>query len=81
MNRLISVISAGCAIALSGCGTMTDVMCGPVPLRYYGGVQNDAAVVELGGRKLLSVQPIEHSDEPRSIGQAMLCVGFGLVDI
>jgi uncharacterized protein YceK len=81
VNKLVAITLAGWAIALNGCGTMGDIMCGPVPVRYYAGVQNDATVVEGGARKLLSMGPSERFKEPRNFGQAILCVGLGLADM
>jgi uncharacterized protein YceK len=79
VNRAIAVILAGCVITVGGCGTMTDVMCGPVPLRYYAGVQNDAAIVKAGG-DYIYWGPSKFV-EPRDAGHAIAFIALGLADM
>lgn len=62
MQRLLLVLAGAGCILLTGCGTFSDAMCGPVTDRvYYRGVQWDLDVVKSGGPNVLFVVDIPFS--------------------
>ena len=50
MLRSPLIILAICSLSLSGCGTFSDMMCGPInDHRFYRGVRLDIEAVKEGG--------------------------------
>jgi uncharacterized protein YceK len=62
MSRsILALIGAGC-LGLTGCGTFSDAMCGPIDNHvYYRGVRLDIEVVKEGGPMALMAADIPFS--------------------
>jgi uncharacterized protein YceK len=59
MSRSMLVILAICTLWLSGCGTFSDTMCGPInDHRFYRGVRLDIEAVKEGGPMVLMAADI-----------------------
>lgn len=62
MRRLVLALIGAGGVGLSGCGTFSDAMCGPISDHtYYRGVRFDVAVAKQGGAGLLFVADIPFS--------------------
>jgi uncharacterized protein YceK len=62
MLRSMLAILAICSLSLSGCGTFSDAMCGPVNDHlFYRGVRMDVAAVKEGGPMTLMAADIPFS--------------------
>jgi uncharacterized protein YceK len=61
MRPLLAILVLG-SLSLSGCGTFSDAMCGPIDDHvYYRGVRLDAQAVQEGGPKVLMAADIPFS--------------------
>jgi uncharacterized protein YceK len=62
MARLFPLLAPSLLFLLTGCGTYSDAMCGPVgpgyDYAYYRGVRFDALAVKEGGPKVLMAADI-----------------------
>jgi uncharacterized protein YceK len=60
--RSMLVILATCSLSLSGCGTFSDAMCGPIDDHvFYRGVRLDVEAVKEGGPMVLMAADIPFS--------------------
>jgi len=60
--RAVPVILAICSLSLSGCGTFSDTMCGPINDNvFYRGVRLDVEAVKGGGPMVLMAADIPFS--------------------
>ncbi len=62
MRRSALAILAACGLSLSGCGTFSDALCGPINDHvFYRGVRLDVQAVKEGGPKVLLAADIPFS--------------------
>jgi uncharacterized protein YceK len=58
---MLAILTIG-SLSLSGCGTFSDVMCGPIDDHiFYRGVRLDVEAVQEGGPKILMAADIPFS--------------------
>ncbi len=62
MSRSMLIILTICSLSLSGCGTFSDAMCGPINDHvFYRGVRLDVAAVNEGGPMTIMAADIPFS--------------------